>query len=61
MHTTSFAGTTFTYNSDYSGPLIIVSKNHSIETTVEAIEKFIQYKQWQEKIQQLEKESDESL
>lgn len=59
MHTTNFKGTTFTYNFDYSGPLIIVSKSHSVETTIEAIEEFIKYKQHQENLRRLEKELNE--
>jgi hypothetical protein len=41
MHTSTYNGTAFVYNSDYSGPIVIVSNGHSVETNIEALEQFI--------------------
>jgi hypothetical protein len=56
MHTTSFHGATFTYNSDLSGPLIIATKGHSIEASFEAIADFVDYQRNQRELARLEKE-----
>lgn len=54
MHTTSFQGTSFTYNGDLSGPLVIVSKSHSVETTYAAIKEFVSYQEKQIALNALE-------
>jgi hypothetical protein len=54
MHTSTFNGTSFVYNSDLSGSLIIVTKGHSIDTTYAAIRefvKFVEVKEQQHKIE----------
>ena len=54
MHTTSFNGTTFTYNSDLSGPVIIVSKSHSVETNYESLRQYVAYQEKEKQLQALE-------
>ena len=56
MHSTSYKQTTFVYNSDYSGPIVIVANGHSVETDMAAIEQFIADKKKAEEIAKLEKE-----
>ena len=40
----TFNGTAFIFKEDYTGPVVIVSKSHSVETTVDALEAFIKDK-----------------
>ena len=54
MHSSSYGKTTIVYNSDYSGPIVIVANGHSIETDIKAIEQFIENKKRMEKIAKLE-------
>lgn len=60
MHSSSYGKTTFVYNSDYSGTIVIVANGHSIETDINAIEQFIKDKKSKELVSKLEK-SDETL
>jgi hypothetical protein len=39
-----YRGTNFVFNEDYTGEVTIVTKGYSIETTIEALEDFIKYK-----------------
>ncbi len=54
MHTLTINGTSFVYNSDFSGNIIVVSKGHSVETTFDAIEGFVIEKRKMEAIAKIE-------
>lgn len=54
MHSSSYGETAFVYNSDYNGPIIVVSKGHSVETNIKALEEFLAAKKRMELINKIE-------